>query len=133
MILKLQLFSCLVLTGLIITIQFVHYPLWKYVSNDKIQLFEKTHQKLITPLVSILMILEGFTAFYLLKSSAPVYVVNFALLCGIWLSTFLLQVPMHKKILEGQDVEESIKKLIKTNYIRTVLWISRALLLTFFI
>lgn len=133
MLFKLQFFSTLLLAGLIITIQFIHYPLWKYVTKDKIQIFEKTHQKLITPLVSSLMLLEGFTAFYLLKSKQPIYIINFSLLCGIWLSTFFLQVPLHKKILKGQAIEESIRKLIKTNYIRTVLWISRALLLTFFI
>lgn len=133
MIFKLQLFSTLLLAGLILTIQYVHYPLWKYVSKDKLKLFEKTHQKLITPIVGLLMICEAVTALILLKNPQPVFLVNIGALMGIWLSTFLFQVPMHQKILKGQETEASIKKLIKTNYIRTFLWIFRASILTFFV
>jgi hypothetical protein len=132
MIYKLQLFSTLLLAGLILTIQFIHYPLWNYVSKDKIRLFEKKHQMQITPLVTFLMILEACTAAYLLRGLKPLYIINFAALCGIWISTFLFQVPMHQKILQGVDVEKSIKQLIRTNYIRTFLWIFRAITLTFF-
>ncbi len=132
LIFKLQIFSTLILAGLILTIQFIHYPLWNYVSADRIQSFEKKHQKTITPLVSFLMLLEGFCAIYLLDGFKPLYMVNLITLSAIWLSTFLLQVPQHRKILNGQDVENSIKKLIRTNYIRTCLWVFRAILLTFF-
>ncbi len=132
MIFKLQLFSTLILAGLILTIQFIHYPLWKYVSKDKLQQFEKDYQKLITPLVAVLMIVEAWSAFLLFKSFKPLYVINFVALIGIWLSTFFLQVPMHQKILKGQDSKQAIRRLIHTNYIRTFLWISRAFLLTFF-
>jgi hypothetical protein len=133
MIYKLQLFSTLLLAGLILTIQFVHYPLWRYVAKDKLKLFEKRHQRLITPIVASLMILEGITACLLLKGFNPIYVTNFIALCGIWLSTFFLQVPMHQKLLQGQDVERSIDRLIKTNFIRTILWIFRAVSLAFFV
>jgi len=132
MIFKLQLFSTLVLSGLIITIQFVHYPLWKYVPKEKLRIFEKKHQKLITPIVSFLMLIEAISAALLLKTKEPIFIVNFVALVGIWLSTFFLQVPMHQKILKEKEVEKSIERLIKTNYIRTLLWIFRGVLLLFF-
>lgn len=132
MIFKLQIFTTLILAGLILTIQFVHYPLWKYVSKDKLQQFEKDHQKLITPLVSVFMIVEALSALLLFFSFKPLFVINFVALMGIWLSTFFLQVPMHQKILKGQDSKQAINKLIHTNYIRTFLWLFRAVLLTFF-
>lgn len=132
MIFKLQLFSSLLLAGLIITIQFIHYPLWRYVSKDKLKLFEKSHQKIITPIVSSLMLVEAITAFYLLKTKEPIFLTNFIALLGIWASTFFLQVPMHQKILKGLDLDQSIERLIKTNYIRTFLWVFKAVLLTFF-
>ena len=133
MIFKLQLFSTLLLAGLIITIQFVHYPLWKYVSKDRLQRFEKDHQKLITPIVSTLMLIEALSAIILLKGFQTLFVINFFALLGIWLSTFFLQVPMHQKILKGIESQECIQKLINSNYIRTVLWIFRAMLLVFFV
>lgn len=132
MIFKLQLFSTLLLTGLIITVQFIHYPLWQYVSKERMIAFEKRHQKLITPIVSSLMIVEAITAFFLLDGLKPLYIINFMALCGIWLSTFFLQVPMHYNLVHGVDLDRSIEKLIKTNYIRTFLWTFRAIALTFF-
>lgn len=132
MIFKLQLFSTLILSGLIITIQLVHYPLWKYVSKEQLRRFEKDHQRLITPIVSVLMLLEGFCATRLVTSLKPIFLINFTALVGIWLSTFFLQVPLHQKILKGIDSERSIERLIKTNYIRTFLWLARSVLLLFF-
>ena len=132
MLFKLQLFSTLVLSGLILTIQFIHYPLWKYVTKDKLISFEKAHQKLITPIVTVLMLIEAFSAVMLLKSYNPVFLINFIALIGIWLSTFFLQVPMHQRILKGIDSDRSIEKLIQSNYIRTFLWLFRGVLLTFF-
>lgn len=132
MIFKFQLFSTVILAGLIITIQCVHYPLWKYVSKDKLQRFEKDHQKLITPIVTILMLIEAVSAFILLQGFEALFIINFVALVGIWLSTFFLQVPLHQKILNGIDYEKSIQKLIKSNYIRTFLWVFRAIVLSFF-
>jgi len=39
----------------------------------------------------------------------------------IWISTFFIQVPLHKKIAYKRDLRK-IKKLILSNLIRTFLW-----------
>jgi len=50
------------------------------------------------------------------------------MLIGIWLSTFSLQVPAHDKlILKKNDLV--IDRLVKTNWIRTVLWSLKLLVL----
>jgi hypothetical protein len=53
--------------------------------------------------------------------------IGLALLAGIWLSTFLLQVPQHNVLLQG-FAEEAHRKLVITNWIRTVLWSCRGIL-----
>jgi hypothetical protein len=51
-----------------------------------------------------------------------------ALLLGIWLSTWLWQVPLHDKLAEGWS-EPVIRELIAGNWLRTLLWSARSLLL----
>jgi hypothetical protein len=45
----------------------------------------------------------------------------FIMVIGIWLSTFALQVPAHEKLILKKD-DQQIQKLVKTNWIRTILW-----------
>lgn len=39
----------------------------------------------------------------------------------IWLSTFLIQVPLHNALGVEKDTE-AIRRLVQTNWIRTILW-----------
>ena len=50
------------------------------------------------------------------------------MLIGIWLSTFLLQVPAHEKLILKKD-NQIIARLVKTNWIRTILWSLKLLVL----
>jgi len=54
------------------------------------------------------------------------------LLAIVWLSTAFLQVPQHS-ILEAGFNAEAHRKLVSTNWIRTVLWSTRAILLSVFL
>lgn len=47
----------------------------------------------------------------------------------VWLSTFLLQVPIHGK-LSGVKDDVLIERLVKTNWIRTAAWSIKALFMT---
>ena len=55
--------------------------------------------------------------------------VAFFLVVLIWLSTFTLQVPIHKKLQSGKD-KTLIRRLLKTNWIRTVAWSMKAVAVT---
>jgi hypothetical protein len=55
-----------------------------------------------------------------------------ALVIAIWLSTALLQVPCHNRLMEGFD-EVIYRKLVNTNWIRTVFWSARGLLTGYFL
>jgi hypothetical protein len=45
----------------------------------------------------------------------------------IWCSTAFLQVPMHQRLSSGFDAAAH-RSLVKTNWVRTILWSARALL-----
>jgi hypothetical protein len=50
-----------------------------------------------------------------------------ALLLVVWLSTAVLQVPLHATLTKGYD-ERAIAMLVSTNWIRTVAWSARGVL-----
>ena len=120
------------LAGLIWTIQLVHYPLFDRVGREGFAAYEGAHARMITPLVGPVMLLEAMTA-VLLVVSRPRFVPAWAAWTGLalvgvaWLSTFLLQVPMHGTLARGFDAEAHAR-LVGTNWIRTAAWSARALL-----
>ena len=59
---------------------------------------------------------------------APPMLLNAALLAVLWISTFLLQRPLHRELAEGYD-QAKVDRLVATSWIRTLAWTLRALLL----
>lgn len=125
---------CLILTGLIWTIQIVHYPLFLKVGKAIFKNYETSHQQKITPLVAPLMILELACSFvwllFFYKDASVIAILQFVPVAGVWLSTFFIQMPLHRSLKNGYN-EIVIKKLINSNWIRTILWNSRSLLLIY--
>ncbi|WP_045469059.1 hypothetical protein [Winogradskyella sp. PG-2] len=60
------------------------------------------------------------------------HLLNIVLLTFIWLSTLIFQVPTHLKLMQ-EESEELITKVIRTNWVRTLSWTVRALLLSYFL
>lgn len=129
---KLQLVSCFYLTGLIWTIQVVHYPAYNYIDPSKFLDYQIFHTKWITPVVAPLMIIELGTAFLILMDNKndKLWIINFLGVVLIWGVTFLLSVPAHSRLNSGMDLK-SIQFLILTNWLRTILWTARSGLLLY--
>lgn len=122
-----QLFATLLMTGLILFVQIVHYPLFALVS-DKSD-YHREHQRRTGYVVVPLMGLEALSAAYLLlQRGSSVDIVGGALLAVIWLSTAFLQVPCHMRLLKNPS-PQVVSRLVITNWIRTVAWLLRSLLL----
>lgn len=123
-IVLLHLFTTFALTGLIWTIQIVHYPFFHQIEPERFTDFLLHHGKRITPLVAPLMIAELAGAAYLSTLGSEYFYWHLAgliLVILIWLSTFLIQVPLHTSLLRKHD-REKIRRLVGTNWIRTILW-----------
>ncbi len=132
-ILSFQCFFTFILTGLIWCIQLVNYPLFPLVDRDKFCDFEKRYQKRISILLFPLIVLECFFAILMLTVAREgidriLSCALFALLLFIWFSTFCLQIPEHIELSNGFSLK-NIKKLGKTNWIRTIAWTFRSFLL----
>ncbi len=128
------------MTGLIWFVQIVHYPLMGTVGADRWVEYQREHQKKTTFVVLPPMFIELSTAGWLLFNlyNASEGVTDDRLwsawlaagsLLAIWISTFALQVPLHQKL--SQRFEPTVhRKLVQTNWIRTVLWTVRAIIVT---
>jgi uncharacterized membrane protein len=120
------------MTGVIWIVQVVHYPLFSYADRTTYPAFADAHGRLITLIVAPAMLAELVTALLLLADRPPFLSVRTALagvaLVGlIWSSTVLLQVPMHGQLAQGYDARAH-GWLVGTNWIRTIAWTARSLL-----
>ena len=128
----LHLIATWYMVGLIWMVQIVHYNLFDHVGIAEFQRYEQAHARLITPIVMVPMLVELSTAVLLLIASPIGFprwaaIVGLVLLAAIWLSTFFLQVPYHKQLSAGFH-QQAYQNLVRTNWIRTILWTSRGAL-----
>ncbi len=124
-----QLFCCFSLFGLIWTIQLVHYPAFLEVDSKRFANFSEEHSNNISFFVAPLMIVEFATgALLLFNTTNALFITNFIGILIIWYCTFFISVPCHQKLSVGKDIGV-IRKLINTNWIRTIIWTVRSIIL----
>ena len=121
------------MTGVIWVVQLAHYPAFAFVDRERFGAFEAFHQSRLSWVVVVPMLAELATAgglVWFASAFAPAWLVHVnAMLIGLtWLSTFALQVPLHNRLAQGWDAAAH-RRLVATNWIRTVLWTLRVALL----
>ncbi|MDG1269024.1 MAG: hypothetical protein P8O17_05400 [Candidatus Marinimicrobia bacterium] len=126
----LNVISAFLLTGVIWTIQIVHYPSFHYIDKLSFTNFHHFHERRISIIVMPLMLIEltTSTALYINNMSSIVFALNLLIVVLIWCSTFFIQVPIHSILSQKKD-KKLIEKLVNTNWIRTFLWSMRMLLI----
>lgn len=127
-----QLASTHTMTGVIWFVQVVHYPLFAAAGQETFAAYERRHTALTTWIVGPPMLVEAGTAglllwFRPLGVELSQVIAGIALLAVCWLSTALLQVPCHERLSQGFDAIVH-RRLVRTNWLRTVAWSLRALL-----
>ena len=133
LILFANLFSTIYMTGVIWVIQVVHYPLFAKVGSDAFIPYAADHNNLITLVVLPPMLVEAGTAAWFILSR-PEQMPAWAAWAGlilvgiVWFSTFFLQVPQHSILLRGVE-SNAHNLLVGTNWLRTVGWTARSVLM----
>jgi hypothetical protein len=136
-LLLVQLFASSALTGLIWTIQVVHYPLFNRVDTNKFVEFEQSHSARISLIVGPLMGLEFLCAAALLAKrpaalSIGLVLVAFLVMMIVHATTALCSVPAHTVLGQGFNTAAH-RRLVQTNWIRTVGWTLRALVAAYMV
>jgi hypothetical protein len=126
----LNVISAFLLTGVIWTIQIVHYPSFHYIDKLSFTNFHNFHERRISIIVMPLMLIELITsiALYIHNMWSIIFALNLLIVGLIWCSTFFVQVPIHSILSKKKD-KNLIEKLVNTNWIRTFLWSTRMLLI----
>jgi uncharacterized membrane protein len=133
------------LAGLIWVIQIVHYPMLAELDPQHAASACARHANAITPIVAPAMLIELATAVLILppvglvQSAAglvPWVWISFALIVVVWISTFVVQVPLHTRLqrqTSGTIDLDGVRLLVRTNWVRTICWSARALLAGWFV
>lgn len=127
-----NLATALYMTGVIWFVQLVHYPLFASVPPAQFLAYEARHRFLTTFVVAPAMLLElgvSLLFAYSYPRSLP-HLAASALTLVVWGSTFFIQVPMHESLSQNFS-PETIRNLVASNWIRTVSWTLRSLILLY--
>lgn len=125
------------MTGLIWFVQVVHYPLFNSVGAERFAAYEAKHSNLTTHVVIVPMFVELITSVVLLWQR-PEQIVTWQLWLGlvlvavIWFSTAFLQVPQHDVLSQGFN-EAAYGLLVSSNWLRTLAWTGRSVLVLYWL
>jgi len=119
--------------GLIWFVQIVHYPHFGMVGGEPSKAFAHDHQDRTARVVIPFMLAEGAAALFLAASPPvgvprSVAVLGAVVVLAIWLSTAAVQMPLHRRLAREGHAAETVAALVRSNWVRTVLWSLRAAL-----
>ncbi len=131
-LLTIHLAATAAMAGLIWFVQLVHYPLFDGVGEDGFAAYARGHQRRTSWVVGPLMTIEGVSAIALLfvptgELPRALPVAGLLLLAVIHASTLWLQVPRHRELAVGHSAPAT-RRLVASNWIRTIGWTARAVL-----
>lgn len=118
------------MTGLIWTIQVVHYPLFSLVGEDGFTAYQSAHSSRISWLLLGPWAVQGIATAWLLVAR-PIGVPWWLVIAGALLAaatvgvTLLLSVPQHEALGGGFDAAAHAR-LVRTNWWRTAAWTGHA-------
>ena len=122
--------ATLAMVGVILMVQLVHYPLFRHVGRASYDTYQAEHMRRITWIVAPFMTIELGTAIGVAWGPPPpvppwMAWTGLGLVLLIWVTTGVVQVPLHSRLTEGFDAATH-RRLVRTNWIRTGAWILRA-------
>lgn len=114
---------------LIWMIQLVVYPSFVFLSKEKLILWHKKYTQGLSFIVIPLMFGQLGVSVAQLNLFVSWYTVSsLVLIIGVWIVTFSLFVPIHTVIANGVSTHLMLGKLVRYNWLRTVVWTLIALL-----
>lgn len=119
------------LVGLIWVVQILVYPQFRRVAPAEFRDYHFAHCFRIGLIVGPLLFVEAATAAWLLYAGrqAQPFILSTVLIPLIWLTTAIFQAPIHTRLGRSFDAP-LIRRLILTNWIRTLAWTARGILVS---
>ena len=121
--------ATLAMAGALWVVQLAIYPLFSAIGRDDFPGYHRRYAQRIGCVVAPLMLLEAGTAVWLWRAGAGSsgFALSLGLLTVVWVSTFAVQVPLHRRLAGGYDTALH-RRLVLSNWIRTLACTARAAL-----
>ena len=129
---KVHLFATVFMVGVIWVVQIVQYPSFSLVSAEQFAEYHKKHSDRISYIVAPVMLIELTCAYWLFYELGGHYSYYFFISLLIFAFTAFVSVPLHNKLSVVKN-QNTISKLVRTNWVRTVLWSFKLLLLYYYL
>ena len=124
---QLHLIATSMMVAIIWMVQILNYPSFLFVDKKQYTEFQQFHMKKISYIIVPIMLLELFSGFgilfYIEKAQLSLYA-SLTLLVLIWVITGLFFTKYHTELSKKYN-RNTILRLIRFNWIRTVLWTIR--------
>ena len=122
-----SLFCNIFMIGISLITQFITYPSFKSIDLNLFSNFHKAYTRKMLFIVGPVMIIEFLSLAILLFVNFNFnFLIQFTLICSIWVLTFFVIVPIHNKISIKPKIN-LFNRLIQLNLIRTIFWILKFL------
>lgn len=108
---------------LIWAVQLVIYPSFGHYTTGRLIRWHKSYTQRVSFIVFPLMVTQLIIVGFQLHNNVDWFTLASVLLVIIlWLITFIVFVPLHQSIDKQQPVKDVCTKLVRYNWIRTLLW-----------
>ncbi len=126
------------LTGLIWFVQIVHYPIFRKVPASHFAAYHAAHTLTTGQVVALPMLVELGIGGWLALQPVPatlrwVHYAAYACVILIWAVTFGVAVPLHNRLTAAGYGEATINGLVAANWVRTIAWTARTVLLAYLV
>jgi len=128
---QLHLISTSMMVAIIWIVQILHYPTFLFIDKERYTEFQQFHMNKISYIIVPLMLVElisGLSILFTVENIQFSFYVSLSLLILIWLITGLFFTKFHSE-LSKKFRHNTILRLIRLNWIRTVFWTIRLALL----
>ena len=128
---QLHLISTSMMVAIIWIVQILHYPTFLFIDKERYTEFQQFHMNKISYIIVPLMLVElisGLSILFTVENIQFSFYVSLSLLILIWLITGLFFTKFHSE-LSKKFSHNTILRLIRLNWIRTVFWTIRLALL----
>ena len=124
--------STLMMTGIMWFVHLIHYPVLSYVNQTELAQYEQQHVKHTMKWAVLILVIEVVSAtllFWFRPANISIFpvAIGFALLIPIWVTTWSSCVPAHCKLENGFN-SQVLQKLMKANFLRTLCWTFRTVI-----
>lgn len=108
---------------LIWLVQLIIYPSFLVIRKELLVQWHESYVRLMARIVGPLMIIQlVVVSIQTLTNSTATRVIALILVLTCWASSFLLSIPCHKRIGDGDTGNANLELLVRSNWPRSILW-----------